>query len=89
MDTRFTYPRETVEYVYFDQLTANGETPVVAEYSLTAGLARPTNWQTLSIIGGRFAFLISGLLPGWYTVWARIPDNPEQTVIEVGRIEVT
>lgn len=87
------YPRESKEYVFFEELRLNGADFVGAiEYSLTQGLARPLVWSAVGIQNGKRAFLLPGdneLDPGHWKVWVRVPDAPESSVIEAGTIEIT
>lgn len=92
MNKSFSYPRESVEYVYFKELTAAGEVPVMAQYALMRSGSRPleADWANLPKVEGRFAFLLPGTLdPGRYRVFVRIPAFPENSVTEVAEIEIT
>lgn len=92
MNPDFEYPRESVEYVFLKQVTANGITPEAAEFNMTPGGDRPQPavWQAMDIVDGRFGFLLGGNLPaGEYTIWVRIPEAPELSIIEAGRIRLT
>jgi hypothetical protein len=85
------YPRESIEYVFFDELMVDGQAPPGAvEYSLSRPLGRPVLWAPLVVQGGKFCFLLTGLLdPGPWKVWVRVPDAPEASVIEAGQIVIT
>lgn len=88
------YPRETEEYVFFDELLVNGVEPAasIVEYALTRGLARPQpgDWAAVVDQAGRKSFLLDGTLdPGKYKVWVRVIDSPEKSVIEAGYINIT
>lgn len=87
----YTYPRESVEYVFFDEITVNGVIPgLPLEFSLTPDDDRPTVWKNITVVNGRFAFLLDGTLPpNDYQVWVRIPSAPETSVIRAGQIRIS
>lgn len=88
MDLEYTYPRETVEYVYFKEILVNNQVPNVADvsYSLTTGLVRPTVWAPVVEVNAQFAFQLDGTLPaGDYRVFIKV----QNVVIEAGRITLT
>ena len=85
------YPRESVEYVFFDEVKVDGQDPPgTVEYSLSRPLDRPVVWAQLTVVSGKYAFLLTGLRePGPWKVWVRVPDSPEASVIEAGQIVLT
>lgn len=85
------YPRESIEYVFFDELLINGAPPQgVVQYSLSRSLERPVVWNNMTVQNGKYCFLLTGVLdPGPWKVWCRVPDSPEASVIEVGVITIT
>lgn len=90
MNKDYSYPRESVEYVYFKELSVHGTVPMIAEYAIARAAERPQVWAPLQRINNKFAFLLPGTLdPGRYRVYVRVPDAPETTVTEAGEIEIT
>lgn len=94
IDADFSYPRESVEYVFFKQLTIDGQAPSgVIEYAMTRGsVLRPEedDWGQVVSVSGKYAFLLPGNLePGSYKVWVRPENSPEMPVIEAGYIRIT
>lgn len=83
-----TYPRETVEFIPVN-LTRDGETVTSFDVCITKQRNRPTDWVPAQVLEGKTGTLIQGLQVGVYKVWARITDNPETPVIEVGTISIT
>lgn len=85
------YPRESVEYVWFDELLLDGAPPTgEVEYSLSRPLDRPEVWNIVVQDSGKYGFLLQGdLEPGQWKVWVRVAGSPELSVIEAGRITIT
>lgn len=86
--------RGSVEYLYADIRTDRVlDTQPVAFAFTTA--ANPSSWISGSWVGSPGEFrsarvLMDGsLTPGLYNVFARITDNPEAPVFQVGRLRVT
>jgi hypothetical protein len=85
--------RGSREYLYADIRTDRvlDAQAVVMSVSSTAA---PSTWQSAEWTGspGKFRsarILLDGTLPaGRYYVYARITDNPEAPIIEVGRLTV-
>lgn len=85
------YPRETVEYIPFGEVTADGEATVSFDYAITKTWQRPTVWTPNTINEGRPSFLVDGpaLGRGTFTVWVRVDDSDETPVIEAGKFRLT
>jgi hypothetical protein len=87
----YTYPRESAEYVFFQDISLDGQPAVLPlQFSLTLGLDRPLIWKDLTVVNGKFAFFLDGTLPpGDYKVWVRVPGAPETAVIQAGKIRIS
>lgn len=79
------YPRESIEFQPVT-VTLNG-------LNITAGVLfqvaptgdRPTGaWVAPTTLSGVIGVMVSGQLPGVYTVWAQIASSPETTVLNCG-----
>lgn len=93
IDDSWDYPRETTEYVFFDELLINGVTPSgLIQFNLTRGLDRPDpeEWGEVTEQAGKKCFLLPPQpKAGPLKVWVRAADAPEATVIEAGFINIT
>lgn len=94
IDENWDYPRETEEYVFFDELLINGLPPATAdvEYQLTRGLDRPDSnkWLPITEQNSRKCFLLGPQTnSGRVKVWVRVAGMGEHTVIEAGFINIT
>jgi hypothetical protein len=86
------YPRETVEYVPFENVTVNGQPWVGGfNYSITENFARPTVWTPTVPVEGKQSFLLNGpsLGVGLYKVWVQVADGDESVVILAGQFKVS
>lgn len=83
-----TYPRETIEFIPVN-VTRDGTTINAFDIALTRHGERPTTWAPAETLDGKTGILINGLTVGIHKIWARITDNPETPVIEVGTISIT
>lgn len=90
---KFDYPRETTEYVFFEELLINGAVPTGdLEFNLTRGLDRPdeNDWADITEQGGKKCFLLPPQAKaGRVKVWVRSVDTGEKPVIEAGYINIT
>lgn len=86
------YPRETVvlqQAPVTNEVT--GETVPAAEVqlALTAAGARPVTWEPPTVVESMYGVMVTGLTPGFYTVWAKVTSAPPETpVLELGTFEV-
>lgn len=88
------FPRETVEYGFVT--VKNGAAVVTAgveisvdRYTDPGNDPRPAAWQPAIVVDGKTAFIVRGLTPGRYAVWARFTAGTEQPVRLVGGFRIT
>ena len=93
IDANYDYPRETSEYVFFEELLINGVIPSGdIQFNLTRGLDRPRdeNWGEVVEQGGKKCFLLPPQAKaGKVKVWVRAVGVGEVPVIEAGFINIT
>lgn len=91
-DSGYEYPHLTQEYIFLDKVLADGQVPAIVEGTITLSETDTTGavWKLMDFVGGRFGLFYDGTLPAAeYTVWVRIPDNPENSIVQAGRIRLT
>jgi hypothetical protein len=85
-----SFPRETVEYQTV-VVTIDG-TPVTdnVTFSVVPAGNRPNTWQPATIVDNATAFLVTGMTPGVYTVWAKITNtsSTERPVMNCGTFRI-
>ena len=82
------YPRETVEFLPLT--VTDGDDPVTTfQVAVTAYGARPTTWSANTELDGEHGVMVSGLAPGYYSLWAKVTANPETRVVHLGHIAIT
>jgi hypothetical protein len=96
LDEDFSYPRESQEYLYFNEVIIDGGPPTVPlQAAMIRGLTqRPTDddveWFTVVNLGGSFGFLLPGDRDaGTYKIWVRALDLPKAVFIDAGSIRLT
>lgn len=85
-------PRESVEFIRFDDLLVDGEAADVdqVEVSVTRLFDRPTTWTEPVQLDGQLGVLTGDYPAGDYTVWVRvITSGLEKPVINMGRLTIT
>jgi hypothetical protein len=85
-----SYPRETVEFLFVTVKLAGVEVQDNVTLCVAlSGSTRPAEWVEPSTLDGKIGILITGLIPGYYVVWAKVTSNPEIPVIDCGTFHVT
>lgn len=79
--TTWRIPRESVEWI--GPVVLTGDVAPI-ELALIPQGARPTSadWKSPEILGGQSGYLVSGLAPGRYSLWAKVSDTPEIPVFD-------
>ena len=82
------YPRATTEFVPVS-LTGNGA-PVTSgvRLSVVPDGPQPGTWQPAVTRGQAIGFVLTGLTPGYFRVWAQATDGSYTPVIDCGLIQV-
>jgi hypothetical protein len=83
------YPRETVEFQPV-VVTVDGATVTTGvTFAVLAPGNRPvTGWAAATTLGGKIGFMITGMAPAIYAVWAKVASSPETPVIYCGTFRV-
>ena len=84
-----SYPRETVEFLAVTVKVDGVEVLEEVTFCVALSGARPGVFVAPSTLDGKIGVLITGLLPGYYVVWAKVTSNPEIPVINCGAFQVT
>jgi hypothetical protein len=66
------------------------EVPVTANVTVCVALAGvdPVTFVTPDLVSGALFYMIQGLTPGFYKVWAKVTSSPEIPVFELGEFRV-
>jgi len=83
-----TFPRETSEFLPLT-VTLDGDPVTDYEVALAPYGDRPEAWEMAMDLDDAKGVMIDALAPGYWSVWARVTDNPEVPVMLVDTIAIT